>query len=84
LISNIVFLGLSGNCAFAESPTRRASGVNATKDGVIRFPISFARISCQSFEDGRMYLYMSISIDSDATESSAKIDSNDCWMFFLC
>lgn len=46
LMSNIVFSVFSAAWFFAASPTRRSPDeVNATYDGVIRFPISFGIIS---------------------------------------
>ena len=43
--SNTVFVGFDVICAFAASPIRRCVSVNATTEGVVRFPRSLGIIS---------------------------------------
>jgi hypothetical protein len=47
--SNTVFVGFIATWFFAASPIRRSESVNATYDGVVRLPWSFAMISTRSF-----------------------------------
>ncbi|ESS64158.1 hypothetical protein TCDM_07867 [Trypanosoma cruzi Dm28c] len=47
--SKTVFVGFIATWFFAASPIRRSVSVNATYDGVVRLPWSFAMISTRSF-----------------------------------
>ncbi|GET90209.1 heat-shock protein hsp70, putative [Leishmania tarentolae] len=49
LASNTVLCGFIATWFFAASPIRRSESVNATYDGVVRLPWSFAMISTRSF-----------------------------------
>ena len=49
LASNTVFSGFMATWFFAASPIRRSVSVNATYEGVVRLPWSFAMISTRSF-----------------------------------
>mmetsp|Transcript_29208 Transcript_29208/g.95267 ORF Transcript_29208/g.95267 Transcript_29208/m.95267 type:complete len:220 (-) Transcript_29208:32-691(-) len=47
--SNTVFVGFIATWFLAASPIRRSASVNATYEGVVRLPWSFAMISTRSF-----------------------------------
>jgi hypothetical protein len=49
LASKMVFTGFIALWFFAASPIMRSVSVNATHDGVVRLPWSFAMISTRSF-----------------------------------
>lgn len=81
--SNTVFAGFDVICAFAASPIRRCVSVNATTEGVVRFPISLGIISTlSSFHTPTQEYLRKLTIEQWKVRCS-QIDTNTISLYVL-